>query len=144
MPRTCGRLKSKRYNINLTSPFCLFWFVFPFHMSGRTRWVIRRRVSSAAAGTELACGSPRQHGRDSFFRHIFAIGENVTEKKDNVPLCRRRKGELTRLPRTFCYLENGSQRFSSATEGACGASASHSVYCTTARFCCKSTARRPI
>ena len=34
---------------------------------------------------------------------IFAYGENWERKRAKVPLCRRRKGTLTRRPRTSCY-----------------------------------------
>mgnify|MGYP005845701243 CR=1 FL=1 len=53
----------------------------------------------------VACGRV-EATRFSF--PIFAYGENWERKRDNVPLCRRRKGKVTRRPRTSHYMTQGT------------------------------------
>ena len=54
---------------------------------------VRGRVSQTSF-------SPAAVWKRPFFPlQIFAVGENLEWKRNNVPLCRRRKGKLTRPPR---------------------------------------------
>ena len=64
----------------------------PVHWQRLTIQDLRSRVNQTSF-------SPSAVWKGLFFHHIFAVGENVVEKEDKVPLCRRRKGELTRPPR---------------------------------------------
>ena len=59
----------------------------------------------------FACGSME---KTLFFLQIVAFGDNLEEKEDKVPLCRRRKGELTIPLRKscnfFCHLVYGMEK----------------------------------